>query len=175
MNYKNSIINELVKVQREGMPELIKFLETSDFFRAPASSKHHGVFPGGLAKHSLNVFMLLKEKNERFNLGLKEETMIITGLLHDACKIYYYMGKGRSYKVVDSFPVGHGEKSVFVLQRFIKLTDEEIAMIRWHMNAWDNSIQLNGPNYAFNDAEKRWKGIVAIFTADIEATKYVDG
>ena len=64
MDYKNSIINELVKVQREGMPELIKFLETSDFFRAPASSKHHGVFPGGLAKHSLNVFMLLKEKNE---------------------------------------------------------------------------------------------------------------
>jgi len=105
---------------------------------------------------------------------LSEETIIVTALGHDDCKIGYYVPTGRSYKVQDSFPVGHGEKSVFVIQRFIKLTAEEIAMIRWHMNAWDNSIQLNGPNYAFNAATRMYKGVVALFTADYEATTYLD-
>lgn len=173
---KEQITTELKKVKRAGIDDLITFIENSDFFKAPASTKYHGSYPGGLAEHSWHVFELLKEKNERYKLGLSEETIIICGLLHDACKINHYIPNGRIYKVDDASPTGgHGEKSVFILQKYIQLTDEEAAMIRWHMNMFDPAVWVDYPNgYAFKDACKKWPGVVALFTADYEATAFMD-
>lgn len=177
MTTREKILQELGKVKRKGMQDLIKWLDTcSDYFTAPASTKYHGSYKGGLADHSWNVFVLLKEKNDWYKLGLSEETIIICGLLHDACKINHYVPYGKAYKVNDEYPTGgHGEKSVFILQRFIQLTDEEQAMIRWHMNKFDPALWVDYPNgYAFQKACKKWPGVVALFTADYEATSFVE-
>ena len=181
---KDKILNELSKiVGRQGIGELAEYLKTSDFFSAPASTKFHGSYPGGLAQHSWNVFKLLGEKNERYGLGLTADTVRICGLLHDICKIGLYFqeekwrkdpaGKWESYKayvVKDSLPLGHGEKSVIMLQRFIELTDVEIFMIRWHMGnfiPWENRRD-------FNNAIALHRHVVAMSTADFEASTYLD-
>lgn len=164
------------KINRKGNIELKYWLESeTDFLNAPASTKYHGSNEGGLLEHSIIVHSLLEEKNKRYNLGLSEETVIICGLLHDVCKTNFYKRNGIGYKVDDQFPVGHGEKSVFLLQRFIELTDQEIAMIRWHMVAFDVSIHFDYPNgYAFRSAVKKWPQIVFLFTADYEASALED-
>jgi len=119
---KDKIIAELKKVKREGIEKLIEWLEKSDFFTAPASTRFHNNKNGGLAEHSWNVYTLLKDKNERFKLGLSEETIILTGLLHDCCKINTYSvnNKGKyPYTKDDAFPFGHGEKSVLYNQSLL--------------------------------------------------------
>src|SRR3712207_1964507 len=80
---KEEIINLLKSTERPGMDKIIKYLEETDFFIAPASTKYHGNFDGGLAEHSLNVYNLFKKKNEQFDLGLSSDTLIITSILHD--------------------------------------------------------------------------------------------
>lgn len=188
---KQQIIEILLEVKREGIDKLIAYLEESDFFTAPASTKYHGSYEGGLAEHSLNVYTCLLEKNVTYNLGLDTETIAITALLHDVCKINFYKKglknvkegkkldwKGREvdnwvekevYEVEDNFPVGHGEKSVITIMRFIKLTDLEIAMIRWHMGAFEG---LN--NLALQNAMNKWPEVVALHTADLEATYIIE-
>ena len=176
MTTKDKILTELNKVKRDGTQRLLSFLQVSDYFTAPASTKYHGSYRGGLADHSWNVFGILREKNERYKLGLTPETIIICGLLHDACKINHYVPYGAKFKVNDESPTGgHGEKSVFILQRFIALSDEEAAMIRWHMNMFDPAIWVDYPNgFAFRKACAKWKGVVALFTADYEATSFTE-
>lgn len=177
---KDKIIKILSSVEREGIDKLIDFLEgKSDYFTAPASTKYHGNFEGGLAEHCFNVYTLLKEKNERFNLGLSEETVIITGLLHDMCKVNFYKkeqkwrkdsnGKWEGYEAYgceDTYPIGHGEKSIIMLQHFIKLNKEEVLLIRWHMGGFeskDNSMHMH-------NAYDKLPACVAIHAADIEAS-----
>jgi len=174
MSTQAEIVESLQCVNRPGIEDLLKFLGKSDYFQAPASTKFHGAYKGGLAIHSMDVAKLLKEKNDRYKLGLSMESIMLCGLLHDACKINYYAIGPKGYVVKDDFPIGHGEKSVIVIQRFIELTDEEIAMIRWHMNAWDTSLHTDYPNgYAFRAAVRKWPAIVALYTADYEATSFV--
>jgi len=174
--YKSEFERLMNKVNRNGSVPLKYWLETeTDFLNAPASTKYHGSYECGLLEHSIIVHSLLEEKNKIYNLGLSEETVIICGLLHDVCKTNFYKRNGTSYKVDDQFPVGHGEKSVFLLQRFIELTNQEIAMIRWHMVAFDVSIHFDYPNgYAFRNAVKKWPQIVFLFTADYEASTLED-
>jgi hypothetical protein len=183
-NIKEEIINLLKTVNRNGMNKLINRLEISDFFEAPASAKQHGNFVGGLAKHVLSTLNILKEKNQRYNLELSEETMIICALLHDNCKIDFYKlqekwrkdsynkwEKYTAYGYDDKFPIGHGEKSVILVQRFIELSDEEVALIRWHMGPFglsDNQLKL------YSAALKIYPSIVAMFTADFESTVYLE-
>lgn len=176
---KSKIIELLSSTGRTGIERVIKYMEESDFFVAPASTKYHGNYDGGLAEHSLNVYELFKEKNERFNLGLSEETVIIAPILHDFCKINFYnkqtcWRKNDSnrwesydgYKVQDDFPIGHGEKSIIMLQCFIRLTKEEILMIRWHMgNSEPNEMQMN-----ISNAYKLVPAAAALHTADMEAS-----
>jgi len=183
-HFKERILNELKQVDRQGMPKLMKYLQESDFFTAPASTKHHDSEAGGLAYHSWTVFRLLKQKNEAYNLQLHEDTVRITGLLHDMCKIYYYeLGKKwvknaetgwkwvqeDTWLVEDQFPIGHGEKSVIVLQRYIRLTDREALMIRYHMGAFDPMIHFYPSKYAFSDAIEACPAIVALASADWES------
>jgi len=178
---KAKIIVLLGSTGRTGIDKLVNYLEETDFFVAPASTNYHGNFEGGLAEHSLNVYELLKEKNIQFDLGLSEETMIITALLHDICKVnlYHKCTKNRKndktqkwesyegYGFEDDFPVGHGEKSVIRLQQFIRLTRDEILMIRWHMGTgnenWQNASAISK---CFGEC----KGALALHTADIEAS-----
>ena len=158
---KIEFINLLRSTGREGIETLINWLETkSDFFIAPSSTIYHGNYDGGLCQHSLNVYKAAKEfiKNSQ-TTALKEyelnkisdTSIIIAALLHDLCKTNFYVKeyknfkdettntwkKYQTYKCIDNFPLGHGEKSVIMIQNFIKLTASEIIAIRWHMGIFD--------------------------------------
>src|SRR3990167_1970532 len=108
---KEIIINNLKTINRDGIKDLLTFLEKSDFYTAPCSTKYHLNIPGGLVQHSLNVFKLFKEKVERYKLQLGFESVVICGLLHDICKVNIYkenLDLREPYKIEDDFPVGHG-------------------------------------------------------------------
>lgn len=176
---KNTIIELLNSTGRKGIDKVIKYMEESDFFVAPASTKYHGNYDGGLAEHSLNVYELLKEKNTRFNLGLSNETVTIVALLHDFCKINFYNKQQcwrkndanrwesyDGYKVQDDFPIGHGEKSVVMLQYYIGFTKQEIIMIRWHMGNTEPKEMMMNLSNAYN----LFPAAAALHTADMEAS-----
>lgn len=136
-------------IKRDGAAELLKWLENStEFFTAPAGMMHHGAFPGGLVEHSVNVFYRLYRiagmeifgTHVHSDLLAEEmkESVAIMGLLHDVCKHdVYHQREGGGYTYHDPFPFGHGEKSVFLIERHMRLTTPEALAIRWHMGAFD--------------------------------------
>lgn len=140
-------------VKRDGKDDLLNWLETSDFYIAPASTKFHGAYEGGLCEHSINVYNRLKflcESIEEFK-EVSDETIAISALLHDVTKVNCYKPDSRNvkndegiwervpcYKFEERFCFGgHGSKSVFLIERFMKLTLEEAVAIHNHMGAWD--------------------------------------
>lgn len=170
------------QITRTGAEDLLAWLETqTDFFTAPASTRYHGVYEGGLVKHSLNVYSCLNEleKTERWEkiadnkkrdyAGL-EETVAICALLHDVCKAdYYEREESGKYRVNDRFPFGHGEKSVLMISRFMWLTEEEALAIRWHMGAYDEAARGGSRTYS---AALRFSPLVLeLHIADIRATQ----
>lgn len=175
---KSKIIELLSSTQRKGIDKVIKYLEDSDFFEAPASTRYHGNYKGGLAEHSLNVYEIFKRKNEIYDFGLSDDTVKITALLHDICKTNFYTVSSRNmkkdgkwiqvpyYAVDDQVPFGHGEKSVIMLQQFIRLSKEEVIMIRWHMGGYEPSQNYNSVSNAWNIC----KAGVALHTADLESS-----
>jgi hypothetical protein len=180
---KERIIELLKSTERLGIEKVIGFLETSDFFTAPGSTKYHACYEGGLADHSLNVYKVFEHKNRIYKLELPADTIIICGLLHDICKVNFYKKGSRNVKengqwvakevweVEDTNPLGHGAKSVIMLQQWISLTQFEIMAILWHMGAWegkDNSMPLS-------NAMNLMPGIVALQTADMESTYLIEG
>ena len=175
---KNKIIELLGSTERKGIDKVIKYLESSDFFEAPASTRYHGNYKGGLAEHSLNVYEIFKKKNEIYDFGLSNDTVKITALLHDICKTNFYTVSSRNmkkdgkwikvpyYAVDDQVPFGHGEKSVILLQQFIRLSKEEVIIIRWHMGGYE-------PKENYNYISNSWnicKAGVALHTADLESS-----
>ena len=177
---KNEIVALLKVVKREGMDKLIDFLDRTDFYTAPASTRFHNAFEGGLAQHSLNVYKALKELT---NGKWSDETLIIVGILHDLCKINLYKVEMRNkknqetgawyqepyYTSDDSMPLGHGEKSVMLISEFIKLTKEELYAIRWHMGGYEPK-----ENYGYiSKAYEKYELAVYAHMADIKAT-YID-
>lgn len=170
---KQTFLDTLKKVKREGIDDLIKYLEDSDFFTAPASTQYHGSYEGGLLEHSLNVYnCLLFEYDNILDVGLNlpeipEDSLIICSLLHDLCKVNCYVPGFRNvkneqtgvwekvpiYKREPLFPMGHGGKSVFIIQQFIKLTATEAQAIFWHMGAYDisNYMTLNELGSAYEN------------------------
>ena len=180
---KSTIINLLKNSHRKNMDKLIEYLISSDYFTAPASTKYHSNIPSSLAMHSLNVRNLIAEKNERFNLGIPEETVNIAGLLHDFCKIDFYTtgkrwlkdsnGTWKSYDTYlckDNFPIGHGEKSVIMIQKYIELTDVEIMMIRWHMGTSEEFCNIR----SYFNAASKYPQIVIMQTSDFEASQLLE-
>jgi len=146
---KEYFISKLKSTKRKGIGNLLKFLEDTDFYTSPASSRFHNAFPGGLVDHSIKVYKLLFVKNRDYKRKIPEDSLIICGLLHDISKINNYpielkwtKNKNTGNQWVqqkiytinkDRLDLGHGEGSVIKLMKFIDLTDLEKAMIRFHM------------------------------------------
>lgn len=185
MNAKEKFIkifNDNIK--REGATELLAWLEKTDFFTAPASTKFHLCCEGGLCEHSLNVYECL---NERYKDEHPAETLAIIALLHDLCKAQFYKVSSRNqkneqtgqwekvpyYTIEDRFPFGHGEKSVFLIERFMRLKIEEAIAIRWHMGGFDDSAKAGG--FTVSNAFEMYPLAVKLHVADIEATYLREG
>lgn len=177
-NKNQEVFDKFVSnIKREGIQDLVRWLkEDTDFFTSPASTNYHGNYEGGLLEHSINVTKfalynynaLVKQKPE---IEEQTESVIIAALFHDLCKTNcYHMEKKWvkdennkwkdyiGYVVKDPFPLGHGEKSVYLLSKFIKLTDAEALAIRWHMSSYEPSavIPNNAQYYAYNEAINNW-------------------
>lgn len=179
-------------IKRPGAEEFLKWLESTDFFSAPASTRFHLAQPGGLVEHSVHVYERLKKLYSVEKYGdlsdvtvfPEAETIAICGLLHDTCKANFYGVEMRNrkneqgqwekypfYVVNDQLPYGHGEKSVYIISSFMKLSREEAMAIRWHMGGFDESVK--GGNYAMSDAFSKFPLAVLLHVADLQAT-YLD-
>lgn len=169
------------KISREGSVPLLEWLQKTDFFTAPASSKYHCACRGGLVQHSVSVYHTMMEKH--FEQGKdSEESFAICALLHDVCKAQFYKEGFRNVKndetgqwekksvyfVEDSFPYGHGEKSVFLIERFLRLKTSEAVAIRWHMGGFDDAAR--GGSSAVSQAYERYPLAVKLHLADLEST-----
>ena len=179
---KIRIIELLKGTGRPGIERLVEWMETkSDFFTAPASTKYHLHCKGGLARDSLNVYERLKAKVDSGLLELKDDTVVITTLLHDVCKANFYAVQKRNRKIDgqwqeveewgidEKLPIGHGEKSCYIVQSFMRLSPEEFAMIRFHMGRESESF-----NDYFSKAAAVFPGVAAIHTADLESAFIVE-
>ena len=182
---KDEFLKILRTVKRDGIEDLIKFMESTDFFTAPASTRFHGNHAGGLVEHSIKVYEILQEKvkNAPINLNTPEDTLKIVPLLHDICKANFYkidyknaknaLGvweKVPYYTVDDTIPYGHGEKSVMMITEYIKLTPEEKYAIRWHMGYTEPKENYN----AIGASYKKYPIALLTHEADLEATYFYD-
>lgn len=177
-------------VKREGSDKLLDYLiNKSDFFTAPASTRFHGAYDGGLAQHSLNVYNCFKAYLERdrvrelYNLNASDETIAVCALLHDICKVNVYTRGTRNVKneetgqwekvptffFDDGLPYGHGEKSVYMITGFMRLTREEAFAIRYHMG-FSGEENANNVGKVFG----MFPLAFALSTADMEATYFLD-
>lgn len=165
-------------ISRKGSAELLDWIQKTDFFDAPASTKFHCACEHGLVMHSVSVFNTLIEKH--FDEDHDSiESFAICALLHDLCKAQFYKVSTRNvkndetgqwekvpyYSVEDSFPYGHGEKSVFLIERFMRLKLEEAMAIRWHMGGFEDS-----GGYTISQAYERYPLAVKLHLADLEST-----
>lgn len=181
------IFNE--KITREGADKLLEFLEKSDFFTAPASTRYHGACEGGLLAHSLNVYDCLCDIVNRprfrdlYQITFSEETLAIAGLFHDICKVNFYKTSFRNvkdetgrwtsvpyYTIEDNLPYGHGEKSVYILSGFLRLTRDEAFAIRYHMGFSGEEDKLN-----VGRALGMFPLAYAVCCADMEAAFIMEG
>lgn len=182
-------------IMRPGADKLLSWLETTDFFEAPASTRFHLSRPGGLVEHSVHVYHRLRDlyvserqcaEDQPFLklLNGEEETIAICGLLHDVCKANFYSVEMRNrkneqgqwekypfYVVNDQLPYGHGEKSVYIISSFMKLSREEAMAIRWHMGFSDNDFRAGG--FSVGNAFEKFPLALLTHMADLQAT-YLD-
>ena len=177
------------KVTRPGADALLNYLENkSDFFTAPASARYHLACEGGLCEHSLNVYHCLVDYLQRervqelYGLEYPAESVALVSLLHDVCKIGCYKPSTRNVKgedgkwtqvptftYEDPLPYGHGEKSVYVVNGFVRLTREEAMAIRWHMGfSGTEDSRLVGRAFA------KYPLAFALSVADMEATYFLE-
>lgn len=179
------------KIQRRGADSLLTWLQSdaSDFFTAPSSTRFHGSHEGGLVEHSLNVYACLVDylarprTKELYRMNYSEETVAIVALLHDLCKVNFYAVDYRNaknaqgiwekvpyYTIRDTMPYGHGEKSVYMLSGFMRLTREEAFAIRYHMgfSGTEDKNQIGRAMELFPLA-------LALNVADMEATYFLEG
>ena len=176
-------------ITRDGADKLLDYLTNkSDFFTAPASARYHGAYAGGLCEHSLNVYHCLVDYLQRervqelYGLEYSDESIAIVALLHDLCKIGCYKQSTRNvkdengkwqtvptYTFDDPLPYGHGEKSVYIANGFIRLTREEAMAIRWHMG-----FSGTEDNRMVGQAFQKYPLAFALATADMEASYFLE-
>lgn len=174
-------------IQRHGADALYAWIERSDFFTAPSSTRFHGNYDGGLCEHSLNVFDCLLPIVSRYSheYPYSSETIAIVSLLHDLCKCKLYKKgfrnrknadgqweKYQTYEIDEVFPGGHGEKSTFIIQQFMPLEPEEYIAIRWHMGGWDSAAR--GGDRAISAAYDKYKIAPMLHLADLEASHLLE-
>lgn len=178
-------------IQREGADRFLEYLtgKSSDFFTAPASTRYHGSHIGGLAEHSVNVYMCLKDYMQRqrvhdiYSMKYSHETIALVALLHDVCKIGCYKTSMRNVKddngvwqkapyftFDDPLPYGHGEKSVYIISGFMRLSREESFAIRYHMG-----FSGNEDKSSVGKAFEQFPLAFALSVADMEATYFLEG
>ena len=194
MNSRDKFIEIFkTKIKREGADKLLEFIcsPSSDFFTAPASARYHSSYAGGLCDHSINVYECLASyldrpvAKEKYGLNYSDETIAIVSLLHDLCKMNVYkpgfrnvkneQGKWEqvpTFEFDDKLPYGHGEKSVYMITPFMKLTREEAFAIRYHMgfSGAGNQQEINNVSKAY----EMFPLAFALSTADMEATYYLE-
>lgn len=168
--YKDTFIKTAQEtIQRVGIEELMQWLDTTDFYTAPASTRYHGAFESGLVMHSLNVYSQLKKLCEWYECNASDESIAIVALFHDLCKVGVYKTEMRwrkdknnqweqypTWKHDEDFAYGgHGSKSVYLIQSFMKLTPDEASAINCHMGAWDRSDYGN-PSEVYNRNSLAW-------------------
>lgn len=178
-------------IKRPGSDKLLAWLcsDSSDFFTAPSSTRYHGSYEGGLVEHSLNVYECLKDYLSRprtkdlYGMDYSEETIAVAALLHDLCKVNFYAVDYRNaknaqgvwekvpyYTVRDQLPYGHGEKSVYIISGFMRLTREEAFAIRFHMG-----FSGNEDKGLVGQALEKFPLALALNVADMEAAYYLEG
>ncbi len=187
--------NEFVEIYKEtitrpGADKLLNYLlsEQSDFFTAPCSTRFHGSYAGGLAQHSINVYNCLRDYLSRqrtkdvYEMNYTEESIALVSLLHDVCKMNFYSVDYRNakneqgvwekvpyYTINDQLPYGHGEKSVYIVSGFMRLTREEAFAIRYHMG-FSGVEDRNSIGKAF----EMFPLAFALSVADMEATYFLE-
>ena len=190
-NTKNEFV-EIYKenITRPGSDKLLNYLlsEQSDFFTAPCSTRFHGSYAGGLAQHSINVYNCLKDYLSRqrtkdvYGMNYTDESIALVSLLHDVCKMNFYSVDYRNakneqgvwekvpyYTINDQLPYGHGEKSVYIVSGFMRLTREEAFAIRYHMG-FSGIEDRNSIGKAF----EMFPLAFALSVADMEATYFLE-
>ncbi|MCU6718873.1 MULTISPECIES: HD domain-containing protein [Porcipelethomonas] len=187
--------NEFIEIYKEnitrpGSDKLLNYLisEQSDFFTAPCSTRFHGSYAGGLVQHSINVYNCLKDYLSRqrtkdvYGMEYTNESIALTALLHDVCKMNFYSVDYRNakneqgvwekvpyYTINDQLPYGHGEKSVYIVSGFMRLTREEAFAIRYHMG-FSGIEDRNSIGKAF----EMFPLAFALSVADMEATYFLE-
>jgi len=182
---KKRILELWNSIERPGKERVVEFLESSDFFDAPSSTQYHMCLIGGLAQHSLNVYDVLKRKVAEYGITYLEDTLIVTALAHDLCKVNFYIlgeknvkdattdwqwRKKEIWNVEDQFPMGHGEKSLTILQDMIGLYPAEKLAIRWHMGLTTPGVVTDYPTKCAYDAATKEILVPLLQLADTEAT-----
>ena len=180
------------KITREGADKLLDYLTSPncDFFTAPASTRYHGSYPGGLCEHSLNVYDCLCDylsrprAKEMYGMDYSEESVAIVALLHDLCKTNFYVEGTRNvkengvwktvpcYTIEDKLPYGHGEKSVYIISGYMRLTRDEAFAIRYHMGYTEGGSEQNKNNVS--RAFEMFPLSFALHIADSEAAYFVE-
>lgn len=174
-------------IKREGADKLLAYLESSDFFCAPASTRYHNAFEGGLCCHSINVYKRYRDNVKREKLDITDESIALCALLHDVCKIGAYVTKNRNKKIeetgkwvlepyltkndTDPLPYGHGEKSVYIVGGFLRLSREEAMAINWHMGPFDDRCKASYDN--MSAAYRLFPSAMLLYLADMAAC-YLD-
>ena len=203
---KKEFIELLQSTGREGVDDLLAFLETSDFYLAPARVEHGCAYPGGLLEHTMDVYHILRDKlapgsNPVWNIvaedpSITNDVIILVALLHDFCKIGIFnvthvnrknyepdvVSKAAPYQVKhdkdgdfiwesvpgyridETVPLGAGEKSVILAQKYIRLTDQEIYALRWHRGYGEECHRM------VSDVFANYPLALALYEADLEAT-----
>jgi len=178
-------------IKRPGADKLLEYLKSnsSDFFTAPSSTRYHGAYEGGLVEHSINVYHCLVDYlsrnrvKELYQMDYSSESVAIVALLHDLCKINFYSVDYRNakndkgvwekvpyYRIEDTMPYGHGEKSVYIISSYMKLSREESFAIRYHMG-FSGIEDKNSIGKAF----EMFPLAFAVSVADMEATYFLEG
>lgn len=184
-NNKETCLSLLQSVKRSRIDLLITHLENrTDYFTAPASTNYHGAEEGGLLAHSLAVYHALVKLVDTFALDIPHDSVVICALLHDICKTNFYKKGTRNVQnpetkkweqvdtwvIDDKLPLGHGEKSVIMLQNFIRLTLPEMVAIRWHMAGYDDAARAFAGGMMLNQCYREHPLAVALHLADMTAS-----
>lgn len=188
MSLESDFKEAVGKIERTGIKELMEYLEKeTDFYTAPCSTQYHGANEQGLLLHCLSVNDVALSLNEMTSLELPEDSIRVCALFHDICKTNLYVRGIRNQKingqwreveiweVKDQLPMGHGEKSVYLLSKFICLSDEEALAIRWHLGGFDPGIHFKYPSgFPNSQAFRNHKLVGLIACADLSATYLLD-
>lgn len=172
-------------ITREGADKLLDWLNKSDFFTAPASTRFHSAHLGGLCEHSVKAYyrfmqLLDVEYDGEWEEKLTAESVAVIALLHDICKVNFYKVEERNVKengewvkkpyfaIEDTLPYGHGEKSVYIASGFMRLTREEAMAINWHMGGYDQRVL--GGSYALSDVFSKYPISLLFHISDLQSS-----